>query len=250
MKTNDVKDAIKTAAFVVLIVTLTACGAGVGISEQPQPAATSAVPTYQTVSTEDLSYSVVRRIQVRVTLPEHYSRSEIETISRAVVADVTRKQDVNAISILFYSPNSATDAAWDIASVDWAPNGQWTDAGKVQTGNYQSFRYSVSYNPPHPTETTLLLSGKTGLSGAPLPKGAQLEKRTAGDPASGIDSKETYEVAASAAEIIAFYEREMPRVGWKKTGPFEEYYLFFEKVSVTLLVYVNRNGGSFTLMGS
>jgi hypothetical protein len=84
-----------------------------------------APPVYEVVATQDLSMGTVRRLEARVTLPEHYARDDVERVAQAVVADMTTSQDVNAISVLFYGPQTSTSGAYDVAMVEWAPNGRW-----------------------------------------------------------------------------------------------------------------------------
>ena len=99
-------------------------------------------------------------------------------------------------------------------------------------------------------EKGLRVSSKAGLLGAPLPEGAQLIDRTPGDPAAGRDPSERYSVAATAREIAAFFDREMPKAGWAKEGTSTETALIFQRRNLMIGVFMNRNGGTFTLMGS
>jgi hypothetical protein len=196
---------------------------------------------------------VVRRLQVRVSVPEHYSRSAVEQVAQAVVAEMTKSQPVNAISILFYGPGTSTEGVYDVAMVEWAPNGQWGDAGSVQAGDYLTFRYAVSYNARASTPTgppTLGASNETGLLGVPLPVGARLTQRTTGDPALDRDPSERYAVSASAVEIAAFFNQAMPAAGWARDGRSTSTALFFRKDRLMIGVLINSRGGTFTLMGS
>jgi hypothetical protein len=195
----------------------------------------------------------VRRLQVRVSLPEHYSRNVVEQAAQAVVAEITKSQPVNAISILFYGPGTSTGGVFDVALIEWAPNGQWGDAGSVRAGDYGTFRYTVSYKTPPPTPSgpsTLTGSNQTGLLGVPLPVGAQLTQRTPGDPALGRDPSERYALSATALEIAAFFSQAMPAAGWAKDGTSTGTALFFRKDRLMIGVLINSSGGTFTLMGS
>ena len=112
----------------------------------------------------------------------------------------------------------------------------------------------MSYNPPTPTQaagaTGLARSSQTGLLGVPLPAGARLTERTAGDPAAGRDPSERYAISAAAAEIIAFFNEVMPAAGWAKDGPSRPTSAFFRKGNHMIGVLTNSDGGTFTLMGS
>ena len=175
---------------------------------------------------------------------EHYSR-EADRIAAAIVADVTGPQSVNA------GPGVSTTGVYDVAMVEWAPTGRWADASSVQPGDYSSFAYSVSYNESVPTlVTSLKASGKSGLLGAPLPEGSTVLKQMPGDSAAGRDPSERYSVSASAADIAAFFNEAMPAAGWLKGGDSTETALFFEKGDLVLGVLMNKDGGTFTLMGS
>jgi hypothetical protein len=193
----------------------------------------------------------VRRFQTKVSLPEHYARDKIEQVAKAIVTDLTRQQPVNAVSLLFYGPITSTSGAYDVALVEWAPNGRWGDAASVRTGDYGSFRYTVTYNAPAPARTTgLRPSGRTGLLGTPLPEGAMLLERKPGNPAAGRDPSERYSIPASAADIAAFFSREMPDAGWAKDGSSTEFILLFRKGKLMIGILINREGKTFSLMGS
>jgi len=218
--------------------------------------AANALPpaAYQTVATRDLSMGAIRRLEARVSLPRHYTRDEVERVAHAVVAEMTSSQQVNAISILFYGPQTSTSGAYDVAMVEWAPHGRWADAGSGRAGDYSAFRYSVSYNAPAPAPPSgaarLGTSDRTGLLGVPLPRGARLIEQSAGDRAAGRDPRQRYAVSASAEEIIAFFNDVMPAAGWAKDGPSRPTSVFFRKGNLMIGVLTNTDGGTFTLMGS
>jgi len=210
-------------------------------------------PAHTVVATEDASIGPVKRLQVRVSLPGHYPQASVEQVARAVVANVQNAQPVNAVAILFYGPGTSTEGIYDVARIEWAPNGQWGDARSVRAGDYRTFRYSVSYNDPKPSppaSVTLAVSREKGLLGAPLPEGVKLVERQPGDPASGRDPSERYSLSASADELAAFFDWAMPMVGWAKEGTSTSTALMFRKGPLMLGIIINRNGGAFTLMGS
>jgi GYF domain 2 len=213
--------------------------------------APSEAPPYTIVKSEDLSMGRVRRLQIRVSVPEQYSRDVIDQVARAIVADVSASQPVNAISILFYGPGASTAGPFDIAMVEWAPHGRWGDAYQVEAGEYSTFAYSIEYQEPtlHPARG-LEASGMKGLLGAPLPAGSRLLEKRPGDPASGRDPSERYAISASATEISAFFIKEMPAAGWAKDGSSKNTALFYQKGNVMIGVLINGAGGTFTLMGS
>jgi len=222
-----------------------------GFSTISSAALRAQVPGHRVVSTKDVSYGTVRRFQIRASLPEHYGRDKVEQVAKAIVTDLTRQQPVNAVSILFYGPNTSTSGVYDVALVEWAPNGRWEDAASVRAGDYASFRYDVTYNAPAPARTTRLRpSGRTGLLGTPLPEGATLLQRKPGNPAAGRDPTERYAISASAEDIAGFFSREMSAAGWAKDGSSTRYILAFRKGKLMIGVLINREGKTFMLMGS
>jgi hypothetical protein len=109
-----------------IVIALTT-GALVGCGDQGSartPARPASPPAYQIATSKDVSMGAVRRLQVKVSLPEHYSKNDVETVAQAVVADITKAQPVNAISILFYGPGTSTAGVYDVAMAEWAPNGR------------------------------------------------------------------------------------------------------------------------------
>lgn len=107
-----------------------------------------------------------------------------------------------------------------------------------------------SNSSPAAPAAVLQSSGTTGLLGAPLPVGATLTERRPGDSASGADPAEQYAIAASAADIAAFFDTAMPVAGWVKAADSTATSMYFEKGNVVLGVIMNSSGNSFTLMGS
>ncbi len=89
-------------------------------------------------------------------------------------------------------------------------------------------------------------SGRTGLLGVPLPSGARLTERIPGNPFEYTDPSETYAISADAGDITAFFNREMPKAGWRKSA--SGMFIEFRKGNRVLGVYISNN--KFTLMGS
>ena len=213
---------------------------------------TTDLPAFETVAREDLSLGETRRLNIRVSIPEHYSQLAIERIASAVVQDITAEQDVNAISLMFFGPGTSTAGVWDGGMVEWAPSGRWSDAASVRAGAYRSFKYNVKYRQAEPTQPdgreALSASSTRGLLDVPLPQGALLLERT--EPAPGRDPSESYAIEASAADIRSFFSREMPSSGWARSRTSSGGSLFFTRGDLMIGVLINQSGGSFMLMGS
>lgn len=75
------------------------------------------------------------------------------------------------------------------------------------------------------------------------------EELGAAKPA-GLDPSERHAIPASAADIAAVFSRDTPAAGWAKDGALTRYILLFWKGDVMVGVLIDRNGKTFTLMGS
>lgn len=210
-------------------------------------------PAYTIVEKKDLSLGAVHRFNVRVRLAQHYSRAEVERIAHAIVADLTKTERINALSMMFYSPGGTVTSAWDVAVIDWAPQGRWEDAATVRSGDYSSFGYTVTYRPPPAradTGSTLKVSRAKGLHGTPLPLGARLVASGSDDPRSGRSRWEQYSISASAKDISAYFSREMAKAGWLRDNLSSANELFLNRGSAQLDILINAKGGTFLLSGS
>jgi len=95
------------------------------------------IPKYEIVKVEDLSFSTCVRVQYRIRVEKLLSLSELADICGEVIEKQKAEKPVNAISFLFYLPDTDTDFAHTAGAADWAPNGRWVDADTVKAGNYR-----------------------------------------------------------------------------------------------------------------
>lgn len=89
------------------------------------------------------------------------------------------------------------------------------------------------------------LSGPATNAPIPLPEGANLIERIAGDPANGVDPRERYEIQATSEQITSFYGVEMKKAGWQMDPAARPNSRFYEKGNSVLGVMTNNDGGSF-----
>lgn len=237
--------ALGLLACLVLVGTNLSGVRGSSVAPPPKP-----VPAFNLVERVDISSGVVKRSRIRIRVPKHYSEADIRAIAEAVVSREVAKGPLNAVIIFVYGPNTDTQGEYDVARVFWAPNGRLEDAQKVKAGDYRLFQYAVDYrSSPVRPKSTLANSGKTGLFGIPLPAGAQLVSRR--KPSGRTEAREVYKLGKSVEEIIAFFEREMVRAGWSKSGAFgHRGYQAFTKGPVMVAVIVDETKGTFSIGGS
>lgn len=229
--------------------------------QKSPPKEKKALLSYRMFVDKDNAYGDVRLVTAKVVLPEHSSRAYVEQVAREVVEKITASRKVNGIRIMFYGPQTWTKDMLDVALVDWAPNGQWTEAGSVRAGDYSAHQYNVIYYPPVPPLPSgarhLVSSDQKGLLDVPLPGGFSfLGKRTERFAGSLIE-REVYEIDASRAEIRAFFTQALLERGWLQVGgprasdfEGEEGPLiigFHKDPGIMLWILINDEGGGFTL---
>lgn len=117
----------------------------VSLAASPQ---TVSVPPFHLHDTKDVSVSSCVRLVADVVLesPGSLTTEQLMNMARQVVADITQTNEVNGIRISFWnSPEDITDGAV-IASVDWAPEGEWDKANTVATGSHEKHSYHIAFN--------------------------------------------------------------------------------------------------------
>ena len=123
------------------------------------------LPEYDVVDTKDLSFSNCVRKQVTVRTAYRLSEVEVTKVAQSVVSRVTCEHKVNAVSILMYDTPHTT-GPYTLASVDWAPGGDWAQARTVNTGDYSRHGFTV-----HMAQERL--PGPERVGGLPLAKAKQ-----------------------------------------------------------------------------
>lgn len=94
------------------------------------------IPKYEIIKVEDLSFSTCVRVQYRIRVEKLLSPNELTDICGEIIEKQKALKPVNAISFLFYLPDTDTDFAHTAGAADWVPNGKWVDADTVKAGDY------------------------------------------------------------------------------------------------------------------
>jgi len=121
---------------------------------------------YKIISIDDISVGQTRRYNVRVRVGHTLNYSEIKQISEKIIEDFKSKEPHNALSLLFYLPDSDLNGHYTAGMAEWAPFGDWARADEVQTGDYSKHRLSITTGnatgiaPSTPKVTGLSLSLK------------------------------------------------------------------------------------------
>jgi len=107
------------------------------------------VPTilsYEVVKQEDVSFENTVRFILSVVVSRDLSDEELLRVSTEVVDRMTSEHDVNAIGIRFYENEAYVGNVMALASVDWAPLGNWNRANEVETGDYSNHWYNIVFS--------------------------------------------------------------------------------------------------------
>ena len=107
-----------------------------------QSTTTERVPNYRIAKVEDVSFATAVRLSYRVVVDHMLTESQLRLVCQDLIAKQT--VPVNALSFLFYLPDTDTNGVYTAGKADWAPNGVWADADKVQTGDYSHHKLVVS----------------------------------------------------------------------------------------------------------
>lgn len=97
------------------------------------------VPSFEIVSTEDVSFVNAKRLVVRTVVPEGpYTEEGLAGVAVAIVSEF---DDNDAISVFMYrSAAEVETGVATLATIDWAPNGNWEDAAEDAPQEY-SFNF-------------------------------------------------------------------------------------------------------------
>jgi len=151
------------------VVTLAGCSSGEGATTQEptdtqtetptdsptstgtptdKPTATEISPPenvleYNYVDASDVSYTTedgqyVKRVrnEVKVNNPCELSESEYLNIARDIIAKGTAELEINAATIFVWSESDVIGQSSAYIRIDWAPDGEWSKAHEVETGEY------------------------------------------------------------------------------------------------------------------
>lgn len=130
----------KATGLVLLSVLLAACGCAAPTPDIP-------VPTYDVVEVDDISLAHSTRLRVVVTTEFPIVTEQIGALCEEVVQDLKSQGPLNAVVVFLYDTRSMVSGAYSIARCEYAPNGVWEDAGKVQAGDYSTHRFAYEYRP-------------------------------------------------------------------------------------------------------
>jgi len=112
-------------------------------SNTPSPEPTSQPVTYEIVERNPINIGSCVRIVNRVRVSGPINEADLLRIAQEVIDDETDQNDVNAIAFFLYLPGTDTTDIYTAGKVDWAPEGTWSKACDVDTGDYSTHEFGL-----------------------------------------------------------------------------------------------------------
>jgi hypothetical protein len=112
------------------------------------------IKNYEIKKEEDLSYSGIKRTQLRIVVPSGLDKSTVENNIKSAVIESYNKIKSDGISILVYEKGDNIESAFSVAKGDFAPNGKWEEISNgISLDNY---KLNIDLNEPYfqPKEST------------------------------------------------------------------------------------------------
>ena len=100
-----------------------------------------ATTTYEVVQKEDISFSNVKRFEWHIVVKEPVSIKQLEELSKQIVEEAKEEEEFNALSIGFYDYPEYVGYGYTLGKTEYAPEGDWSKADTVQTGEYDKMDY-------------------------------------------------------------------------------------------------------------
>jgi len=102
------------------------------------------LPGYAVFGRKNESFNSCVRWVVNVSVDRAPTPGELEEIARNLIdQELEELGRVNAISFSFYVAGKPADGPANAGIVDWAPDGIWAKAERVEAGYYKTHRFSV-----------------------------------------------------------------------------------------------------------
>lgn len=104
-------------------------------------------PDFETVGAEDLTSGDIKKFNFDIRLTDsgdNYTDSELILIAKRAVCVATEDEDWNAVGLTLWEEDQNPGYEQAYGECNWAPNGYWSRADHVDTGNYSLHEYSVT----------------------------------------------------------------------------------------------------------
>ena len=101
---------------------------------------------YKIVKEDDVSFGTVVRKSLHAVIPVgDYTEDEIKILLKHIAKKYISTNKVNALAVFLYDDENDVGEGYTIAMCDYAPNGNWSNARNVNTGDYKKFKYDFKF---------------------------------------------------------------------------------------------------------
>lgn len=139
------KSKLKMAIIIFLIL----AGIGVvfemtGITEKKTVNGTPNKIEYEVVEKGDISFGNTVRPEWSVVVGSKVSAEELKELSKEVIEIAKKEAKFNAIVVWFYDYEEYIGHGYTLGKVEYAPDGDWSKADTVKTGDYKKMDYKYN----------------------------------------------------------------------------------------------------------
>jgi len=106
-----------------------------------------AVPQYTIVQENDISFQSAKRLQVKLRVQKILAEEEIKAICNKLIPKYKISR-YNAVVFHFYLPDSDIKGTFTAGMAEWAPYGNWSQAGNMKEGDYSKHSLSIQVSKP------------------------------------------------------------------------------------------------------
>ncbi len=114
-------------------------------------------PQYTILQSNDMSTANAKRLQVKLRVEKNLNEKEIKVICDELIPNY-KIQKYDAVIFHFYLPNSDIKGSYTAGMAEWAPIGDWGQAGSANSRDYSTYMISMKTIEP------VALEDKTGIS--------------------------------------------------------------------------------------
>lgn len=105
------------------------------------------VPHHTIIQENDKSFQSAKRLQVKLRVQEVLAEEEIKAICNKLIPKY-KILKYNAIIFHFYLPDSDINGTFTAGMAEWAPYGNWSQAGNMKKGDYSKYSLSIKVSKP------------------------------------------------------------------------------------------------------
>lgn len=103
---------------------------------------TKSIVKYEVANIEDLSFANTVRLGYNVVVKEKASKEDLKNLAQHLVEKIKKDKKFNAVVIGFYDYPEYIGRGYTLGKAEYAPEGDWSKAMDVRTGDYSSFSYN------------------------------------------------------------------------------------------------------------